>query len=481
LQHIPTGRRRRLILFLTILAVAAACTSGTSRRPPTAAERTIPDDPCATGFVSQVQIPISPARRSPAPVNADAIPTKWPIKHVVFILKENRTYDDMFGLFPGGNGTTTGMVGDKRVQLTQCIRQVLPQDLVHDYPTALKSWDQGKMDGFAVSPTARQFAYAEARPTDIPNYWAWAKQYVLGDNFFSSILGPSFPNHMFSIAATSAGTHDNPVESRASATLLADAGLAKTWGCDTPKSNYVLVYNKVGKHTRQYPCFNVKTIGDELSAAHIPWASYAATAKENGYIWNAYDYIKHIRDTSQWKQHVFPVDQVVSDINAGRLPPVTMITPQFWLSDHPDVNLCDGENWTTQVIDAIMKSPMWKNTAIFLSWDDWGGLYDHVPPPQVNAFGLGFRVPLMVISPYARNGYIDPHQGNFASILSFIETNWGVAPLTNMDRSSGNLSWDFNFSQTPTPPDPLPLRTDCQHGVPFGNQPPAYQPPAGGG
>jgi len=138
------------------------------------------------------------------------------------------------------------------------------------------------------------------------------------------------------------------------------------------------------------------------------------------------------------------------------------VAPEFFLPDHPDSNLCLGESWTTTVIDAIMNSPMWKDTAIFLTWDDWGGFYDHVPPPQIDRFGLGFRVPLITLSPYAKEGYIDHTRSEFSSVLRFIEENWGLQPLTERGARTSNLSQPFNFSQPPCPPDPLPLRNDCQ-------------------
>jgi phospholipase C len=169
------------------------------------------------------------------------------------------------------------------------------------------------------------------------------------------------------------------------------------------------------------------------------------------------------------------VSRLVSDIQADRLPAVTWVTPTFSESDHPEkgANLCYGENWSTRVIDAIMQGPMWRDTAVFLTWDDWGGFYDHVAPPQLDAFGLGIRVPLLVISPYARAGTVDHQLGEFSSILRFVEDNWMLgAFLTERDREANSLSSDFDFSQPPAPPDPLPLRTDCA-SYPY----PAWPPP----
>ena len=140
---------------------------------------------------------------------------------------------------------------------------------------------------------------------------------------------------------------------------------------------------------------------------------------------------------------------------------MSWVTPRFELSDHPEYSFCWGEDWSTRVVNAIMSSPMWKDTAIFITWDDYGGLYDHVPPPQVDRFGFGIRVPLLVISPYAKQGFIDHTRGEFSSVLRFIEDNWGLTQLTNRDREAQDLSEAFDFTQPPRAPDPQPLRTDC--------------------
>jgi phospholipase C len=169
-----------------------------------------------------------------------------------------------------------------------------------------------------------------------------------------------------------------------------------------------------------------------------------------------------------WKAHMRPVDDVVADIRAGKLPPVTWITPRYELSDHPPFSLCYGENWTTQVVNAVMRSPMWDHTAIFLTWDDYGGFYDHLAPPSVDRMGFGFRVPLIVISPYAKDGYVSHRVSEFSSVLRFIEGNWDLQGLTGRGAGSDPMRSAFDFSQQPRPPDPRPLRTDCT-GVKWGS------------
>ena len=449
-------RRSTLVLpsaLIALLLVAVACDGGAPEWDP---------------------LPPSSFGDRPAPVDATAFDTRWPIKHVVFVIKENRTFDNLLGLFPGADGATTGMDMGAERPLTPGLDR-LPIDIKHCYECALQAWDNGKMDGFAtISEPADRYAYTQYGPEDVPSYWTWAERFVLGDNFFASAQGPSFPNHLYTIAAQSGGAHDNPIQDRDLLVQIHRAtGLFKAWGCDSIEDSYVPVVDSEGQTKKVPPCFDFQTEGDLLTGAGIPWAYYSATNMQNGYLWSAYDAVRHIRaNPAVWQSHIFPVDGLVRDIRDGRLPPVTWVTPRFELSDHPEYSLCHGQNWTTKIVNAIMNSPMWKDTAIFITWDDYGGFYDHVPPPQVDEFGFGIRVPLFVISPYARSGYVDHTLGEFSSVLRFIEDNWGLSQLTTRDRDAQNLSEAFNFTQEPLPPDPLPTRTDCPGSKFPDNQPP---------
>ena len=427
---------------------------------------------CSSGLPDWNPLPPSDLGTRPARIDATSFTTRWPIKHVVFIIKENRTFDNLFGRFPGADGATTGMDQGTTRPLTQAPDRV-PVDIVHCYQCALQAWNGGNMDGFAsVSAPADRYAYTQFGPSDLPAYWHWAKRFVLGDNFFASAQGPSFPNHLYTIAAQSGGAHDNPIQDlERLAERHRTTGLFKAWGCDSVEQAYVPVEDREGKEVKVPPCFDFMTEGDLLLRAGIPWAYYSATNMQNGYLWSAYDAVRHIRqDTQLWQSHIFPVDGLVQDVRDGRLPPVTWVTPRFELSEHPEYSFCWGQNWTTRVVNAIMASPMWRDTAIFITWDDYGGFYDHVPPPQVDRFGFGIRVPLLLISPYAKAGYVDHSLGEFSSVLRFIEDNWGLSQLTHRDRGAGNLSEAFDFSQAPRKPDVQPMRTDCP-GPQFPNDP----------
>ncbi len=429
-----------------------------------------------TSACSSNPFPPFPFGDHPDPVDAGTFHTRWPIKHVIFLIKENRTFDHLFGRFPGANGVTFGFDHGERRPLTPATDGWIDEDIKHCYRCSLAAWDGGRMDGFNQSAAADRNAYTQFRPENAPNYWRLAKRYVLSDNFFAAAMGPSFPNHLFTIAAQSGGTHDNPTMSlQKIRERHAATGQRKSWGCDSVEGSYVEVTSSEGVVEKVPPCFDFLTEGDLLDRAGIPWAYYSATNYQNGYLWSAYDAVEHYRDNREkWKQHMFPVDHLVEDIAADRLPPVTWVTPRFELSDHPEYSFCHGENWTSEVVNALMESPMWKDTALFVTWDDYGGFYDHAPPPQVDGFGFGIRVPLLVISPYAKRGYVDHQLGEFSSVLRFIEDNWGLSQLTHRDRDAINLSYVFDFAQTISPPDPLPLRTDCQ-GPLYPTRPPGLE------
>jgi phospholipase C len=323
------------------------------------------------------------------------------------------------------------------------------------------------MDGFNQTDAADQYAFTQFQRSDIEAFWAWAKHYALADSFFASAVGPSFPNHMYSIAATSGGALDNPWQPPPTLAEMQQAGYAKSWGCDIARDGYVEIVDPEGYMVKVAPCFDFQTEGDLLNAQQIPWAYYAATNAQLGYIWSAYSAIDRYRnDPALWGAHIRPVDDVLRDIQSDRLPPVSWITPRFQLSQHPEYNFCWGQNWTIEVVNALMRSPAWKDTLLVVTWDDFGGFYDHVPPVRLDDYGLGIRVPAMIISPYAKSGYVDHTMYEFSSVLRFIEDNWSLRPfLTRRDRIADGLRGALDFTQTPLAPDPQPLRTDCRGSI----------------
>jgi phospholipase C len=471
-RRFPTRSLAAAVVLVTVALACAASSPGagddptpaTSASPLTATGKRGTVDPVTGQQLSAPPDPVTAAL--PAAVDASAFATRTPIKHVVFLLLENRSFDNMFGTFPGANGTSHADDHGVTRPLTRAPLQ-RAHDLPHCYNCNVASIDGGAMDGFNQTDAADQYAFTQFQRSDIEAFWAWAKHYVLADSFFASAVGPSFPNHMYSIAATSGGALDNPWQPPPTLAEMQQAGYAKSWGCDIARDGYVEIVDPEGYMVKVAPCFDFQTEGDLLNAQQIPWAYYAATNAQLGYIWSAYSAIDRYRnDPALWGAHIRPVDDVLRDIQSDRLPPVSWITPRFQLSQHPEYNFCWGQNWTIEVVNALMRSPAWKDTLLVVTWDDFGGFYDHVPPVRLDDYGLGIRVPAMIISPYAKSGYVDHTMYEFSSVLRFIEDNWSLRPfLTRRDRIADGLRGALDFTQTPLAPDPQPLRTDCRGSI----------------
>ena len=388
----------------------------------------------------------------PIPRVTDTTPridTRWPIKRVIYLMLENRSFDNIFGKFPGANGATRGVALGHEVPLTRC-PDWLPGDLPHDHAAALNDLNGGAMDGFNGGIYGPVWAYTQFEGAQIPNYWLWAKEYALSDNFFGSAFGPSYPNHFYFIAGTSGGALDNPenIEVR----VQGDKKF-KSWGCDALGDDvFVFTKDAQGNLAKHDTCFTFKTVGEQLTEKGIDWAYYSAPPGQIGYFWNAYNGVANVFHTDLWHEHIRSTDNILKDIEANRLPAVTWITPRFELSDHPPMSTSFAHNWTSDLINALMKSDMWEHTAIFLTWDEWGGFYDHVMPPILDDVGLGYRVPMLTISPYARRGVIDDEQGEFSTPLRFIADNWGLDYLTPRIANTHNFEHVFDFSKPPRKP-----------------------------
>jgi phospholipase C len=406
----------------------------------------------------------------PAPYTSgrpEAVDTRWPIKRVIYLMMENRSFDHVFGRFPGVNGTTVGVRDGREVPLIP-VPQWLPGDLLHSWQTTLEHVNGGAMDGFGRDePVAETFAYSQGGEEDFPNYWHWAREFVLSDNFFASTIGNSFPQHLYMIAGHSGGTYDSPRFDAAGRRELESRGLAKTWGCDAPESGNVPVAQP-GMPPQETdplirPCLDLDTQGRQLTRSGIDWAYYTALPHQHGYVWNAYTAISDVfHDVEEWARRIRPVDNVVRDIRDGNIPAVTWITPLFQLSDHPPWSICFSHDWVTTIVNAVMTGPMWRHTAIFITWDEWGGFYDHVEPPKVDHLGLGIRVPCLTISPYAARGLVDHELGEFVSPHRFIADNWGLGYLSDRVRGTHNFEHVFEFERRPRDPVPRPFRGVCR-------------------
>lgn len=365
------------------------------------------------------------------------------INHIIILVKENHSFDNYFGRFPGADGTTVGRSSTgETVPLQEAPDQVYP-DITHSASGAYLAYDGGRMDYFdrllGAVTLGVDHSYVEMQPQDIPSYWSYAQHFTLDDHFFSTVMGPSFPNHLVTIAAQSAMVNSNP-----------SASMGR-WGCDSPAASLVTTIDASGHTGFAAPCFDVATIADRLDAKHISWRYYAPQFKQPGYIWSTFDAIRHIRYSRAWTTNVLPWRRFQSDVASGHLAAVTWLVTDTADSEHPPASTCQGENTSVSQLNALMKSPFWKDTAVFLTWDDFGGFYDHVAPPQRDRLGLGPRVPTLVISPYARHG-VDHSVYDFTSLLAFIERRFGLDPLTERDAHADPMMGSFDFDAAPLAP-----------------------------
>jgi phospholipase C len=412
-------------------------------------------------------------------------PSTNPIKHIVVIMQENRSFDNYFGTYPGANGIPKGtcMPLTPDNPTVGCVKPFLSTnaisaDLPHGYQSSIVAYDNGKMDGFMVgeNENSKTMSYYDNRT--IPYYWDLAKHYVLADNFYSSVLSYSLPNHWFAIAGQAPATsvfyfmhrppNNNILNQAENASTIAgnfnetgNFGVNPNPVTGNLKDQVARVYLEESNLT--------KTVADLFmnNSQHITWKYYDHFVKTGNYraavnsgrafeFWNPFS-AKASTYTPQYSPHFVNRAQIFTDLKSGAFPEVSWVTPSFPISEHPPANITTGMNWVKHVINAIMSSPYWNSTAIILTWDDYGGFYDHVPPPQIDKYGLGFRMPTLIISPYAKPGYIDHTQYQFESMLKFIEWRFNLQPLTERDLHANNLLNAFDFNQRPLPPHVIPL------------------------
>jgi phospholipase C len=366
------------------------------------------------------------------------------IQHFVFIVKENRSFDDYFGTFPGANGATTGLISTGQVIPLGHMPDVTPRDVSHDWNATRLAMDFGKMDKFDLilgfSGSIAQcnlngdyMCYSQVTEADIPNYFSYARYFALADNNFSSITAESFANHMYTVAAQSGGAITDPYPPTFP-------------GCDAKPGTYVQVIAEDGSSTTEFPCFTFETLADSLQAADITWKYYSPGETP----WNPLDAIASIRNSGLWQTNVVPTTDFLTDATKGTLPSVSWLVGDNEEMEHPTKSICNGENWTVQQLNAVMQGPDWGSTAVFITWDEFGGLYDHVAPPSppLDEYGLGPRVPMLIISPYSISGYISHTQYEFSSFLKLVEERYNLAPLTSRDANANDMQDSFDFTQT---------------------------------
>jgi phospholipase C len=367
-----------------------------------------------------------------------------PIHHFVTLLQENHTFDNYFGTYPGAEGIpkNTCVPADPAVGHRPCVRP-FPMgnrsvvDLDHSHSSALMDLGHGRMDGFVQAQNIRTGDGAQAMgyydASDVPFYWNVADRYVLFDHFFSSDLGGSFLNHVYWVAASAgnAGQSVPPGGLRLTTIFdqLQEAGVSWKF--------YVQNYD---------PTITYRTL------PHLTNANRASQA-----VWCPLLDIKRFLDNPALRSHIVSLNQYYSDLRDGTLPAVAYIAPSG-ASEHPPGSLATGQRFVHGLVNALMMSRSWDSSAFVEAYDDWGGWYDHVVPPTRSGHTDGFRVPAVLISPYARQHYIDHTSLDFTSLLKFTEQNWHLRPLTQLDASAGSIMEAFDFGQPPRKPEIIPLQ-----------------------
>jgi phospholipase C len=424
------------------------------------------------------------------------------IKHIVMVFQENRSFDNYFGTFPGADGIPTDrgvpLVCNRDPRTHRCMYPYHDMRDVdvggpHDHLNAIHDINQRQMDGFVAQaravirkqcgPDPNQpgcvhggridvMGYHTAR--EIPNYWAYARNFVLQDHMFQPSTSWSLPEHLFALSGWSAKCPDgDDPHSCVNAVQSPRAPPGEPSNPTSSKPHYAwtdLTYLLHKYHVSwRYYIFK----GNEPDCredGEIFCKSHRQSAKTPG-IWNPLPWFDTVHEDHQLK-NITSVTHFFEAARRGRLPAVSWVIPNDHVSEHPPARISAGQAWVTSVVNAIMRSPDWKSTAIFITWDDWGGFYDHVVPPVVDRNGYGLRVPGLLISPYARHGYIDHQTLSFDAYLKFIEDRFlrgqRIDPTTDgrpdprpdvreNEPILGNLATEFDFRQKPRAPTLLRL------------------------
>lgn len=383
---------------------------------------------------------VSPAT---AASSAETFQTATPIKHLLVLMQENHTFDNYFGTYPGVDGIPSGTKmpvdptdPDSEYVEPWHIGNSTITDLSHSASTFDEQFNNGEMNGFVWALNRRnqdgRIAMGYYDGSDIPYYWNLADRYVIFDRFFSSAKDGSFSNHMYWVAGIPPETERNQELPKYLADVptifdrLEEKGI--TW------KFYVQNYD---------PTITYRNLGDVGNrASQVVWVPLLN--------------FDRFLDDPELASHIVDLSEYYVDLRQGTLPAVAYMIPSG-ASEHPPQNPSSGQRFVKNIIQELMRSDAWEHSAFMLLYDDWGGWYDHVAPPQVDEYGYGPRVPALLVSPYARQGFVDNTELDFTSILKFVQYNWSIAPLAERDAKANNFLTAFDFDQTPRKAEYLPL------------------------
>ncbi|MBV8489076.1 MAG: hypothetical protein JO199_01010 [Candidatus Eremiobacteraeota bacterium] len=407
----------------------------------------------STAFIDQYvdDVSLTDGAVPPAPTpKPSPIPGTTPIKHVIIVLQENRTFDNIFHGYPGANYAKTGIgLNGASIPLHE-VHLMTSWDPAHAYEDWQVEYNGGAMNGFeresldgGTAPFSN-FAYSYAKQSDVQPYWDLAKEGVLADNMFADHRSQSYAGHLYPIAGAA-----GPIAPGLARWYVADN--PGTGGSCSEPGQGEAVNIDTGNTGKQYTsCFDFKTIADLLDEKHVSWKYYVDSADKDDQV-SGFASIKHIYESPDWANVQTPETTIFSDVEDGTLPAVSWVIGTYANSDHAgqSVPSSNGPTWVASVFNAIGKSAYWKDSAIILVYDDWGGWYDHVKPVSWNKYEPGFRLPLVIVSPYAKRGYISHDAHYTGSILRFIEKTYGLESLRVTDAKSDAFNDVFDFSQTP--------------------------------
>jgi phospholipase C len=378
------------------------------------------------------------------------------IQHIVIIVQENRSFNNLFYGFPGATTQKYGYDSSGEKISLQPVGLETTWDILHDFSDFIAACNgtgsypgtDCQMNGFNneywYCGHARQPACPNSNPpySYVPHYetkpyFYMGKHYVLADQMYASnVDASSFISHQYIVAGQASSAVNYP---------------SSSWGCEGGSGDYIATLNSERQYGSDIPmCFNNNTLGAEMDGAGLSWAYYASSINGDGGIWSAYQNIKPIYEGSDWSKDVIsPQTDFFSDVSNGNLRDLSWVTPTCENSDHAGCGSNTGPAWVASLVNAIGESQYWDNTAIFIMWDDYGGWYDPEPPAMLDYDGLGMRIPMLVVSAYAKKGYVSHTHYEHGSILKFVEQTFGLAALSASDTRATAPDDAFNFNKPP--------------------------------